>query len=78
MSNDERSDRIVARLETERPIPRAAFRGELRRTLLAGAEQRPTAPARLRLIIAAFASSGTALLAIAAIGLAGVGPLAAG
>jgi hypothetical protein len=46
--------------------------------LLAGAEQRPTAPARLRLIIAAFASSGTALLAIAAIGLAGVGPLAAG
>jgi hypothetical protein len=78
MSNDRRSDHILARLETERPVPRAAFRGELRRTLLAGAERRPTAPTRLRLIIAAFASSGTALLAIAAIGLAGAGPLAAG
>ncbi len=78
MTHDEGLDRVATRLEAERPIPRAAFRGDLRRTLLADAGRRPAAPPRLRLLIAGFASSGTVLLAIAAIGLAGVGPLAAG
>jgi hypothetical protein len=54
-------------------VPRAAFRGHLRRELLCRADRRPAAPPRLRFVIAALASSGTALLAIAAIGLAGVG-----
>jgi hypothetical protein len=76
--NPEELDPIVARLESERPVPRPAFRGELRRALLRNAEQRPAAPPRLRLMVAAFGSSGFALLAIAAVGLAGAGPLAPG
>ena len=76
--NPEGLDPIVARLESERPVPRPAFRGELRRALLRNAEQRPSAPRRLRLMIPAFAGSGALLLAIAAIGLAGAGPLAPG
>ena len=78
MTRDEGLDRVEARLEGERPIPRAAFRGDLRRLLLADAGRRPAPPPRLRLVIAGFASSGTVLLAIAAIGLAGTGPLAPG
>jgi hypothetical protein len=76
--NPEELDPIVARLESERPVPRPAFRGDLRRALLRNAEQRPSAPRRLRLMIPAFAGSGALLLAIAAIGLAGAGPLAPG
>jgi len=78
MTQDDGMDQIAARLQAERPIPRPAFRGEARRRLLANADRRPVAPPRLRLVIGAFASSGAALLAIAAIGLAGGGPLAAG
>jgi hypothetical protein len=78
MMNDEHLDRIAARLEAERPIPRPAFRGELRRELTRTALRRPAAPPRLRVMIASFAGSGIALLAIAAIGLAGGGPLAPG
>jgi hypothetical protein len=63
-------------LEDNRPVPAAAFRGELRRHLLRGAAASP--PRRLRLLIAAYAGSGLALVAIAAIGVAGAGPLAAG
>jgi len=70
-------DPITQRLESERPVPRAAFRGELRRMLMAGAVERSSRPPRLRLMIAAYAGSGLVLLAIAAIGLAGGGPLAA-
>jgi hypothetical protein len=77
MRNDERSEPIVARLEAERPVPRAAFRGDLRRSLLAGAERRPAAPQRLRLMISVYAGAGAALLAIAAVGLLGAGPLGA-
>ncbi|HET9676757.1 MAG TPA: hypothetical protein VFP21_04550 [Solirubrobacterales bacterium] len=68
-------EHIEARLEAERPVPRAAFRGELRRALLAGASRRQLAPPGLRLMVAGLASSGAALLAIAAVGLAGIGPL---
>ena len=44
---------------------------------MAGARERTSRPPRLRLMIAAYAGSGLVLLAIAAIGLAGGGPLAA-
>ena len=74
--NDELDD-ITLRLESERPVPRAAFRGELRRRLASRARVRPEAPRHLRLAITAYAGSGLVLLAIAAVGLAGIGPLSA-
>jgi hypothetical protein len=60
-------------LEQARPLPRPAFRGKLARELRAG----PTSPQRLRLLIGAYAGSGFTLLAVVAVGVAGVGPLAA-
>ena len=66
---------LEARLEVARPVPRAAFRGELRRRLAAQGASRP-ATRRLRLLITAYAGSGAALLAIAAIGVVGAGPFA--
>ena len=68
---------LARRLEVERPLPRPAFRGELRRRLLGELDRRPARVGRVRLLITAYAGSGVALLAIAVIGLAGVGPLAA-
>jgi hypothetical protein len=72
-------DQIGERLLAERPAPRAAFRAALHARLVELAGSRPTAwrPRRLRALVAAYAGSGVALLAVAAIGLAGVGPLAA-
>lgn len=69
---------LARRLEQERPVPRAGFRGELRRRLLDAADQQPVRSRRLRFLIAAYAGSGMALLAIVALGVAGAGPLAAG
>ena len=69
-------DGIAERLRTERPIPRAGFRAELRSQLLASVGRQPSAPRRLRLLIAAYAGSGTALLAVVAVGVAGGGPFA--
>ena len=69
---------LTERLEDERPVPRASFRGELRRQLLKAAERHVAWPRRLRFLVSAYAGSGAALLAIAALGVAGVGPLAAG
>ena len=69
---------LARRLERERPVPRAGFRGALRRQLLDAADRQPLRPQRLGLLIAAYAGSGMALLAIAALGIAGAGPLAAG
>jgi hypothetical protein len=66
--------RLAERLEQERPVPTAAFRGDLRRRLLAGALT-PSRPARLRLLIAGYASAGAALLLIGAASAAGIGPL---
>jgi hypothetical protein len=66
--------RLAHRLEDERPVPTAAFRGELRRRLLA-AESSPSRPARLRLLITSYASAGFALLAVGAASAAGLGPL---
>ena len=66
------------RLETERPIPRLAFRGGLRRSLMAELEGVVGRPDRLGLMVAAYSGSGLALLLVVGLGLAGVGPLAAG
>jgi hypothetical protein len=71
------NEEIAERLRAERPVPSAAFRGELRRRVLLADRRRPVRPRRLRLLVTAYAGSGALLLAIAAIGLAGVGPLSA-
>ena len=65
---------LERRLERARALPRAGFRGDLRRRLL---DQARTPTPRLRFLIAAYAGSGLALLLVAGIGLAGAGPLAA-
>ena len=75
--HDPALEETVRRLEAERPVPRPAYRGELRRQLIAELERRPARIGRVRLLIAAGAGSVLALLAVAAIGLAGAGPLAA-
>ena len=69
------TEEIAAWLEAERPIPHPAFRGELRRRLLTTAPA--TAPSRIRLLITGYSTAGLALLTIAAVGLAGLGPFAA-
>ncbi|MEA2156461.1 MAG: hypothetical protein QOE11_2601 [Solirubrobacteraceae bacterium] len=67
--------RLAERLEHERPVPTAAFRGDLRRSLLArGAAY--SRPARLRLLVAGYAGAGSALLLVGAASAAGLGPLA--
>jgi hypothetical protein len=78
---DERSTllRTAARLATERPIPRPAFRGALERNLAAG--RQPALAgwlSRARTKDFAFGSlaTGTALLILAALGIAEIGPLA--
>ena len=70
-------DAVARRLAHERPVPHPAFRGELRRALVARERRRGLAPARVRLAITAYAGSGGALLAFAAAGLAGIGPFGA-
>jgi hypothetical protein len=65
-------DRLASRLVAERPVPRPAFRGELRRSIAT-----TTTPARsLRLRVATYLASGVALLAVATLGVNDVGPLA--
>jgi len=68
--------RLAERLENERSVPTAAFRGHLRRRLLAGGVQHPR-PARLRALIAAYAAAGAVLLLAGALSAAGAGPLGA-
>lgn len=68
--------RLAERLDSERPVPAPAFRGALRRRLLAG----PTTharPARLRLLISAYATTGCSLLVLGAASVIGLGPLGA-
>jgi hypothetical protein len=61
-------------LKAASPLPAPAFRGQLRRQL----DLRPTprAGGRLRLRILSLATAGVLLLAVAADGVAGGGPLA--
>jgi hypothetical protein len=58
-------ERIVERLENERPVPTLSARSEIRRRLVGV----PTRPQRLWRIVAACACVGLACLGIAAIGL---------
>lgn len=74
MTDEPDTAAVEQRLLSERPVPRAAFRGELRRLL--SADARAERPARLRMWIAAYALSGVLLLSVAAAGIAGAGPLA--
>lgn len=67
---------LAERLEQERPVPSAAFRGGLRRRLLAREVFRPR-PARLRLLIAGYATAGSLLLLVGAASATGIGPLGA-
>jgi hypothetical protein len=67
---------LAERLERERPLPAAAFRGELRRRMLFDPAAR-SRPARLRLLIAGYAGAGSLLLLAGAASVAGVGPLGA-
>ncbi len=70
--------RLGGRLIASRPAPRAAFRSELRRRLRLGTGRSSAPrPERLRILIASYAGSGLMLLAVAAVGLAGLGPFAA-
>jgi hypothetical protein len=72
--------RLSARLEADRPIPTPGFRGNLRRSLLGTSAQprrQPSAAtAHFRLWAAGYTAAGTLCLAVAAIGVAGVGPFA--
>ncbi len=77
MNEIERRDdmtRIEDRLYAERPIPSAQFRGELGRRLFALRSQHP---GRVRALVAVCVGSGSTLLAVAGIGVAGIGPFAA-
>ena len=69
--------RLAERLQRERPVPSAGFRGELRRSLLGGTPSAPLRPARLRALITGYATSGATLLLIGALSAAGAGPLGA-
>jgi hypothetical protein len=65
------------RLERDRPLPRPAFRGDLRRSLLAPRRVPAGAAGRWRVLVATYSGLGALLLAVAAVGLAGVGPFGA-
>jgi hypothetical protein len=73
--------RLSQRLEADRPIPSPGFRGNLRRRLVGTSSEprrQPSAAAsRFRLWAAGYTAAGALCLAIAAIGLAGIGPFAA-
>jgi hypothetical protein len=69
-------DRVSERLASERLIPRAGFRAQLRASLFASARRQPFGPRRPRLMIGAYAGSGAALLLVVAVSVLGAGPLA--
>jgi hypothetical protein len=74
---DELAGFAERRLMANRPVPRAAFRGELRRRLVGAQARLSSRPRRLWALVGTSLASGTALLMVAAIGVAGSGPLAA-
>jgi hypothetical protein len=80
---DERDDlgRLIGRLESDRPLPSPTFRGQLRRRLLGSADKPRrqavgSTAAGFRLWAAGYTAVGTLCLAVAAIGLIGIGPFA--
>ena len=69
-------DPLAARLTALRPVPGPAYRGALRRRLVALGP--PAArPPRLKTLAAAYALAGLVLLVIGVASIAGIGPLAA-
>lgn len=70
-------EELAPRLEGERPVPRAGFRAELRSHLGRLERDRPVAwrPHHLGRLVAGYCGAGALLLAVAAIGLTGAGPL---
>jgi hypothetical protein len=70
--------RVAAVLETERPVPRALFRGQLRRHLVTDRSSRRAAGPALRRWGIACLVAGSMLLGSAGVGLIGAGPLAPG
>jgi hypothetical protein len=74
MTTEPEHDSVARLLESSRPVPRAAFRGALRRRIVN--ESRHRSSTRVQRHIAAYAGSGALMLAIAIAGLAGTGPLA--
>jgi hypothetical protein len=67
---------VAERLEHDRPVPAPTFRGDLRRHLLGTRGRRSMAPGHFRALAAGYTFAGAACLAVAAVGLAGVGPFA--
>jgi hypothetical protein len=65
---------IAERIERDRPVPAASFRGDLRRRLKGSASAMP-ALRRRRLALCCLIG-GAGMLGLAAIGLTGLGPLA--
>jgi hypothetical protein len=65
---------LEARLERERPVPSASFRGELRRRLVAPSRSQ-IERGRARILALAYGSCGAALLLVGLLGVSGVGPL---
>jgi hypothetical protein len=63
-------------LTAERPAPRAAYRGVLRRHLLAIGTP-PSRPGNLWRLVLGFACAGVVLLVIGLLSIAGLGPLGA-
>jgi hypothetical protein len=70
-------DRVGERLVDERAVPHPRFRAELRARLAAlAATPGEMGPRRLGLAVVANVGAGLVLLGVAALGLAGAGPLA--
>ena len=71
---------IADRLRAERPAPLPEFRGSLLEHLMERVpvpERGLPSRARARALVAAYGAAGVMLIAVAAVGLAGVGPFAA-
>ena len=68
---------VAERLESEKPKPTPAFRGELGRRLNAEPGRPVMSPRRAKTLALAYGASGSLLFALAAAGLAGIGPFTA-
>jgi hypothetical protein len=77
VEGEERQELIAmaVRLTEQRPVPRPGLRSAIRARLLGGG--RPVARSRIGALIFGYATSGALLLAVALVGLVGVGPFAA-
>lgn len=74
--NQHEDEALEQRLLDQRALPSAGFRARLRTQLVSSANRRGVAPKRLRVLIVAYGGSGFALFLVAALGVAGAGPLA--